>query len=329
MAPLPEERVTVAQSFSRVGCDYAGPLYVKVCKGPNAKAYILIFTCMVTRAVHLELTSDMTAVEFLQGLRRMMNRRGKCRIMYSDNAQTFKASSKVLHRMFDLEYKLAVRDKLKLEGIDWRFITPRAPWKGGFYERLVQRAKRALKKILKKVTLTFNEMQTVLTYVEAQINSRPLCDVSADKQDPLPLTPGHLVTGRNLQLLPSVRKPENTLERNWVLQQRIQKMFWKRWYSEYLAGLQMKRKWMEAKDNLQVDDVVLVAEDNLRKLDWCRGRVVAVHPGRDDLVRSVTLKTKKGLMRRPIQKLRMLEARTDQSDSEESVDHDNAKGFSS
>jgi hypothetical protein len=103
-------------------------------------------------------------------------------------------------------------NKLKLKGIEWKLITPRSPGHGEFYERLLCSVKRVLRKLLKKASLTFTELQTVLTDAEAQVNSRTLSDILADKENPLPLTPGHLIVGRNLQLLPSVNKPEIPLE---------------------------------------------------------------------------------------------------------------------
>ena len=306
MAPLPAERTSMIPAFMNVGVDFAGPLYVKV-KVENAKVYICLFSCMVTRAIHLELVEDMTTEQFLLALKRMMSRRGRSRLIVSDNAKSFKQSSEILKRLF--KNKNELREKLENQGIKWKFITERAPWHGGFYERMVGSVKRALKRVLGKSRLTQIEMQTVLTEVEAQINSRPLTVVSSSSEDLAPLTPGHLAIGRSPQSLPDIdRQTEKTsFGKRWKYQQTMLKHFWNRWSKEYLLELQKMKTWTDVRDNVKVGDVVLIAEDNQRKQDWMLGRIQVLHPGRDDLVRSVTVKTAKGLRRRPVQRLRLLE----------------------
>ncbi|XP_064648771.1 uncharacterized protein LOC135500981 [Lineus longissimus] len=200
MAPLPEERISIAPAFTNVGVDFAGPLFVRVTVGgeSTSKVYICLFSCMVTRAIHLELVETLTTEQFMLALRRMMSRRGRCRMMLSDNAKTFKKASDIVQKIFKKQDD--VRDKLEQEGIRWKFITERAPWHGGFYERMVGSVKRPLKKVLGKSKLTLIELMTVLTEVEAMVNSRPLTMVSSDTEDWLPLTPGHLAIGRSPSL---------------------------------------------------------------------------------------------------------------------------------
>ncbi|XP_014670618.1 PREDICTED: uncharacterized protein LOC106811492, partial [Priapulus caudatus] len=201
-----EKRVTEAPPFLYVGTDFAGPLYVKTSRGDDTKkVYIVIFTCMTTRAVHLELVENMSAGEFLQAFERMTNRRGKYGVLYSDNAKSFKRAANVLELLYKAKKdKQKIQDCLRHNGTEWKFITEKAPWQGGFYERLIRSIKIPLRKFLGKAQLTFIELVTVLTDVEAQLNSRPLTMVSADKEDPLPFTPGHLLIGRNLQVMPDL-----------------------------------------------------------------------------------------------------------------------------
>jgi len=123
MAPLPSDRITPAPPFTNVGLDFAGPLYLK---DTNDKAYICLFTCAVTRAIHLELVSNKTVERFLLALRRMVARRGMCSIIWSDNAKTFKGASKELDRCWRVleadEMSLAFSEKR----IEWKFIAERA-----------------------------------------------------------------------------------------------------------------------------------------------------------------------------------------------------------
>ncbi|XP_074645856.1 uncharacterized protein LOC141902115 [Tubulanus polymorphus] len=310
MGELPPERVVMAPAFSSVGVDFAGPLLIKE-NGSEIKSYIALFTCMITRGIHLELTYSMNAEDFLMSFRRMMNRRGKPAIMYSDNAKTFKKSAKVMIRLYDQKkWRDTVVNKVKADGIEWKFITERGPWKGGFYERLVRSVKTALKVVLGKAKLTFTELSTILTDVESQINSRPLTVVSNDKNDPEPLSPGDCMIGRKPQFLPDVDSDTSKANfgKRWCYQQRLAKQYWKRWTREYLVELLPLKKWFEKKENVRIGDVVLVSEDGVKRPNWQMGRIHETHMGRDGLVRSVTLKTARGFIRRPLQRLYLLEA---------------------
>lgn len=178
-APLPLDRVTKANPFEVTGIDFAGPLFVKG-KPNSQKAYITLFTCAVTRAVHLELVEDMTATTFLHAFRRFISRRGIPQIIYTDNALTFKRSKKELHKLWNIIRDEEVTNQVSSFKIHWKFIVERAPWWGGFYERLVRSVKLSLKKALGCRSLTSDELYTALTEIEAVINSRPLTYVYND-----------------------------------------------------------------------------------------------------------------------------------------------------
>ena len=181
---------------------------------------------------------------------------------------------------------------------------------GGFYERMVQRVKVPLKKILGKSLLDVEELTTVLTEIEAQVNSRPLGYVSDDPNDYKVITPAHLLLGRSLHSLPDPPKDgerDDGVIKKWRHRQRLATHFWSRWSKEYLVTLSQYRKWLNKKTNLQVGDVVLVSEEKTPRGTWPLGRVVATYPGQDGLVRAVDVKTQRAVLRRPIHKLHVLE----------------------
>ena len=101
VAPLPDFRVNEAPPFSKIGVDFAGPLYCKGARGSTNKSYIVLFTCCVTRGIHLELVHDLSALTFLHALPRFASRRGTPSLIVSDNAKTFKLSAKVLRKFFN------------------------------------------------------------------------------------------------------------------------------------------------------------------------------------------------------------------------------------
>ena len=185
-APLPRDRVTRAPPFAVTGVDFAGPIFAV--DFPRQKFYVCLFTCAVTRAVHLELTASLSQDEFLMALRRFAARRGLPSVIYSDNARTFCGADAMLRRHFG---HLAPQ---------WKFIVPRSPWWGGWWERLVRSVKVGLRKSLGSRSLARTELETVLLEAEACINSRPLTQVTDSVDDDSTLTPSHFLTGRGAGL---------------------------------------------------------------------------------------------------------------------------------
>ena len=302
--PLPKSRVVLDEPFSTTGLDYAGPLFVKTIEmlSGKSKAYILLFTCTTTRAIHLELTPDLSSSACVRGLRRFIARRGTPTKIISDNAKTFKAKE--------------TRQFLADRGISWQFNVPRAPWMGGFFERMIQSTKRCLKKVLKNSSLTYEELETVIVEVENVVNNRPLTYIDTDTVEEV-LTPNHLILGRSLPManqLFSSENAENVQKLNFrkrvLYRQKLLKDFGKRWEIEYLLGLRGSQKIPKTNKFRMpnVGDVVLVHGDSPR-LSWKLGRIEKLHSSDDGVVRSASLRvgSKKGLIERPIKVLYPLE----------------------
>ena len=198
--PLPKFRAQRQPPFTSTGVDFAGPIFVKDFKSKSpTKTWIALYTCAVTRALHLELVSDMTSESFLLCFRRFCARRGVPKRMISDNGKTFMTASRRLRALFQLP---EVRNHMELKQIKWSFNTPKALWQGGSLERLVKSVKRCLKKILGQSCVTYEELLTVLTEIGCVLNSRPLTYVSTEDLEE-PLTPSHLICGRRILSVPS------------------------------------------------------------------------------------------------------------------------------
>ena len=201
--PLPETRVTGSHPFKVTDIDYAGPLYNRSTKKETSKVYICLFTCAAITAIHLELVEDQTSEAFLGAFRRFGSRRGIPECIISDNAKTFKAASQKLQTLKNQILETAQSQKfLDNHGIKWTFITKRAPWLGGFYERMIGLVKKRQKKTIGKASLNFIELQTILTETEGIINSRPITFPYGEIDDGPPLTPSHFLCGHRLLLLP-------------------------------------------------------------------------------------------------------------------------------
>ena len=191
MPPLPSKRVKESVPFSYSGIDYFGPLYIKT-RPSTQKVWVCLFTCLVTRAVHLELMQDMSTEQFLLGLRRFVASHGTPCEIISDNAPQFKLASDVIEKLWSKILREAdVISYSTHEKINWRFIVELAPWMGGFYERLIGLVKRSLRKAVGKLCLTHDQLLTVLKEAESIINSRPLVYVGDDINSGVTLTPAH------------------------------------------------------------------------------------------------------------------------------------------
>ncbi|XP_071578899.1 uncharacterized protein [Temnothorax nylanderi] len=207
MGNLPSGRVTLARPFLRTGLDYAGPIFIRTSKGRGYrahKAFIAVFVCLCTKAVHLDVVSDYTTEAFLAAFRRFISRRGLCEELYSDCGTNFLGADRVLRELF----RASSADGRRLahvaatEGIKWHFNPPAAPHFGGLWEAAVKSTKFHLRRVIGETRLTFEEMSTFLAQVEACLNSRPLQALSDDPDDTSALTPGHFLTGAPLLAVP-------------------------------------------------------------------------------------------------------------------------------
>ena len=310
--PLPEFRTSVDYPFSFTGVDFAGPLYVK--EGTESKkVYIALYTCGVSRAVHLDLVPDLSAEAFLRSFKRFTARFGVPREMKSDNAKTFQSASKTLSALFDLP---EVSRYMSGQGVCWSFNLEKAPWWGGFFERMVRCVKRCLKKTIHQSLLSYEELLTVLLEVEAVLNSRPLTYVSADDLDE-PLTPSHLIYGKRILSCPEPEDVDlehigqNDLLRRFTHLKIVVDHFWARWSKEYLLELRNAHRMFHPKRRgvyVGVGDVVVIGEDGVQRGLWKLGLVVELLKGSDGKVRGAVVKTStpKGKvteLRRPLQRL--------------------------
>lgn len=314
--PLPAFRLQEAPPFSHTGVDFAGPLFVKLAGESQRKVWIVLYTCCVTRAIHLDLVPDMTVSTFIRSFKRFSARRGLPAMMLSDNGKTFKAAAKIIHEVVANE---DVKQYLEGLGIEWKFNVPKAPWWGGVFERLVQSTKRCLRKSLGQAKLTYDELLTAVTEVEFVLNSRPLTYIASDDLEE-PLTPSHLLTGRRLMSLPdniatgSQEEDEHShLNHRMRYLNRTIDTFWKRWRREYLLELRDTHRYHRSSGSPQFSegDIVVIYDEKQPRSRWSLGKIERVIVGVDGEKRAAVVRVcKKGrvvTLHRPIQHLYPLE----------------------
>nr|CAI5820860.1 unnamed protein product [Callosobruchus analis] len=314
MGEIPTDRLIPGRPFLTVGVDFAGPILIKdgtLKTRKLVKAYICVFVCFTTKATHLELVGDLTTQSFLNCLKRFVARRGLCRTIYSDNGSNFVgARNEMIKTLNCIRQNVSnerIRSFLLDNQITWKFIPPRLPHQGGLWEAAVKSAKTLLVKVMGNAYLNFEQLYTILCQIESILNSRPLTPISCDPKDYSALTPSHFLISDTMLAIPE-RYPEDTTPVNRLkMYERLQAItshFWRRWSKEYLTTLQQRTKWRRNQSSrLKVGDLVVLREDDLPVQQWRLGRVCELHPGKDGVVRVVSVKTSSGVTKRGVVKV--------------------------
>lgn len=307
MGDLPSQRVNPDYPFLSVGLDFAGPFFILNRKGRGSrliKCYMCIFVCLRYKCIHLEAVSDLTKDAFVMTLRRFIARRGKPSEIFSDNGRNFVAAAKEIGDFLKQNTE-PISDFASQQGIKFNFIPTYAPHFGGIWEAGVKSAKYHIKRVIGNSNLTFEEIITLFAQVEAILNSRPLCPLSSSPNDLLSLSPGHFIIGRPLTALPlpALAEKDGNQYNRYKRLETIRQHFWQRWQKEYLSELQQRTKWRKGNAQLNVGDMVLLAEDNTPPLSWRLGRVLRLFPGPDGVARVAEIKTPRGCVRRPFTRL--------------------------
>ncbi|GBP00699.1 hypothetical protein EVAR_70784_1 [Eumeta japonica] len=256
MGEIPSCRLEMGMKpFHFCEIDYAGPLHILPYRRRGVrsiKSYICLFIYLVTKAVHIELASDLSTESFLSAFKRILSRRGPVGVLYSDCGTNFVGAKSYLDNLYKLllseEYNNRFTNELRDKRIEWKLNPPSAPHFGGIWESNVRCVKMHLLRVVGNKLLTYEEVLTVLVQIEAILHSRPLSAMSCDPSEPLALTPTHFLTLTPLTSLPArdfSHENVNLLQRKRIIDHLVQS-FWKRWQIEYLHTLQTRHKWTKS-----------------------------------------------------------------------------------
>ncbi len=299
-APLPEKRVKTSEPFETTGVDLAGPLFLR----DGSKVWIVVFTCAVYRCIYLDLVISCSTEAFLESLERFISVHGRPNTIFSDNGTNFVGSDNLFSQ---LEWK-SIEKASGVKRIRWIFNPPTAAWWGGFWERLIREVKNLLRRMLGKARLTYDQLRTCMANVTSTLNDRPLTALTEDSNDLIPLTPSMFIRGRLCGYLPETEDADS-LTSAYRKMKSLQLQIQDRFRKEYLAML-VQRGNEKACSILSKGDVVLVGADNKKRFEWPLGIIVELIPGRDGNVRVARVKTKSGIITRPLQRLYPLEIGT-------------------
>ena len=317
---LPNFRLETTAPFRTVGVDFAGPLMYNDDNGRKRKGYLLIFACPAVRCVHLEPTKDMTTFEFILAFRRFVSRFPFVENIFSDNALTSKRAATEFKIMFRHLQTEEANSWFNTNGIRWDFITEKSPWRGSTYERLIQVAKRPLRKILQRRTPFLRELETILIEIEAMINSRPLTPIASNPDDIRALSPADLIFGYPARTRLPNAQPNTAefkelkaviLSKRHLYLQNLLNAYWKRFQTEYLQHLRNLHIQKPCQTTeFATGDVVLIHNESPNRAVWPLGRIVSAYGGdsTDTKKRSCVVKRQDGkIINRPTQLLHKLE----------------------
>ncbi|XP_055711455.1 uncharacterized protein LOC129806708 [Phlebotomus papatasi] len=308
MGDLPSSRTTLLRPFLHTGMDFTGHILIK--RSPRGsvaeKAYVVVFICMSTKAVHLELITSLSSAAFIATFRRFIARRGLPAHIYSDNGTNFVGGEKELRNL--LRNHNVQQDLANFSStlhVQWHFNPPGAPHQGGLWEAAVKSFKTHFTRVVGNVRLTYEELNTIIVQIEAVLNSRPLIALMDDPNDPRSLTPGDFLVGNAPTQLPVDPGDVVNIDHlnRWRLCSKLQHDLTTRWKNDYLHTLQQRNKWNKETPNFTEGDVVLLKTENMSSLEWPLGLVVDVFPGSDGKVRVAQLRVRGKLITRPITKL--------------------------
>jgi hypothetical protein len=304
---LPTTRTQGENAFEVIGVDFAGPIKYRTPRKTFKKSYVILYTCSLTRGIYLELLPSLEADEFLRSFKTYVARRGRPRLVYSDNGGTFIAAASWIKRVMKDE---KVSGHMARQEIEWRFNLSRAPWWGGQFERLVGLVKAAMYKVIGGGNLSWKELQDVLLDVEVSLNNRPLDYVEDDVQRPI-LTPNSLLLGQP-NIIPQL-EPYNVenvdLRKRAKYLQTCKDTVWRRWTKEYLRALRERHKLKHGTNLVgpNVGDVVIIKNDERNRGKWQLGIVTQLLTGKDGIVRGAKVRAGKGTLERAVQQLYPLE----------------------
>ena len=311
--PLPEERLTARRPFAVSGVDYSGPHNVKQGRA-TMKIWIALFTCMVSRAIHLEIVPDLSTKTFLEALQNTTWKKGAPKVLLSDNATCFVGANKALK---EISNQNATITGLATKGIEWHFTPARAPWFGAVYERLIGILKKELTKLAGNSSLTYHELSHTLAQVEGVINRRPLIQVGTEEV----LSPMNILTGRSddyedtlnvldtKEILLSASQVKNDLPRMYQDTERRLAKFWQTFQHQYLERIKFSPDTSSNKGGgltPQVGDLVIIHSHDPR-LKWRKAIVLENMESADGQIRKCKLKTSTGQMIRALKHLYPLE----------------------
>ena len=301
MSDLPEERLSPSPPFTYVGVDAFGPwnIVTRRTRGgqANSKRWAIMFSCLVSRGIHIEVIEEMSSSSFINALRRFVSLRGAVKEFRSDRGTNFVGATESLQIDAINVEDPSFRNFLFDNGTIWKFNAPHSSHMSAPWERMIGIARRILDSMLYKVDrLTHEVLCTFMAKVCAIVNARPIVAVSTDPDLPTVLSPSTLITQKTHTTTENYEHLDirDAYKSQWKHVQVLANTFWKRWQKQYLQTLQSRSKWCEERNNLKKGDIILMRDHELSRNQWPIGTINEVFPSKDGKIRKVSVRVKRG-----------------------------------
>ena len=310
MADLPADRLEPGPPFTYCGVDFFGPSVVRNGR-KEEKRYGSLFTCLVSRGVHIEVAHSLSTDSFMNAFRRFLSRRGPIRQLRSDQGTNFIGASKELKDAMNEMDMDELKVRMLEYNCEWIFNPPTASHHGGSWERMIRTTRSILDSMMlqNKAQLSDEMLLTFMAEAESIVNGRPLCATTESSLEPL--SPANLLTMKTSVVLPppgDFLRDGKFSRKLWRRVQHLAELFWCRWRKEYVSCLQQRQKWNRFQRSMSIGDIVLLCDENLPRNQWELARVTDVKISDDGLVRTVTLFAgrRKTTLTRPVNKIVLL-----------------------
>ena len=312
MGKIPNWRHENPTIWSRVGTDVLGPFYIRNDENNKLiKTFAILWTDLISRGIMVDLLYSADTAGVIRSLRKLTAIYGSAKTYYSDNASYYKKSSLELKNFMAKIDWPAIRKESNKFNADWKFATAASPFRNATSERLVRSIKESLAAVIKKDTLTFPELSTVLLEISAYINNRPIGFLSDDCNDDMkPISPSLLTIGREIEIIGDYQGKNPSLKQLYDYRTKVVTNFLKNWTALYLQNLSPTTKWLKKNPyKIQPGMVLFIKDENKLRALWNKGVVTKViHSKHDNLPRTIELRTSTGHVTRPIQKLAIPES---------------------
>ena len=308
MGDLPEFRTEMSPAFTSVAMDLFGPWEIKddiIKRGPKKirKIWGIVYTCMSTRAVYVDVSIDYSTESVLHTVRRLMAFRGDVRLIISDPGTQLVGASREMKSWREGWNEEELSRFGTDKNIEWRFVSANSQHQNGVVEAIVKMVKGATKSILRVLgdtRLSLNETFTVLAEVANLLNERPIGIKPTDKSCTDYLSPNSLLLGRStaricsgpFQAAEKYTDDPRQIQSRFLLVQSIVDQYWKVWLKWYFPTLLIRQKWHSDRRNVAIDDICVLKDSNAYRGEWRLCRVTNVFPDGNGKVRNVEVMVK-------------------------------------
>ena len=293
MADLPQDWVEATPPFAFCGMDCFGPFVTKQGRKEH-KRYGLLFTCMCSRAVHIEMLEDLSTDSFIIGLRSFIALRGTVTQIRSDQGSNYIGASHELEVAWKELDISRISRYLSKKQCDFVFNAPHSSHAGGVWERQIRTIRNVLNSTIALCSARLDDASLRCLFYEAMlmVNSRPLTAVDSDTGME-PITPNHLITMKSTAPLPppgNFVKEDMYARKRWRRVQYLMEQFWSRWRKEYLLNLSERQKWSKTRRNVEAGDIVMLTDTEVPRMQWPLAVITEVKKDDDGLVRRVKVR---------------------------------------